>query len=426
MKKNINLIGSSLYSIFLALELSKNKNFKINIYEKTNNFLNAFSSISVGSNLCNPGFHAFEGTRSRNLLNYIKKNFDIKLKKINKSRGIILDNYIIDPKVPIKKWPKEIIKNFNLEKKLKKIRPSEILKKIDRKYIYYLHSNLGDNLELENTLQLIYPWFFPNNYRSNTNDEGSIFLDKIRTKKIKHCYFIPANGLFESLKHNILNKLKKNDISIFLQKDIFLKKEKNLEAYCGKKKLKGLNIFTLPIFSIIPILKGSKLKLPKIKSHKYFTALIEVNQKTEMNNYLEIIVSSHKLKGFRRLSNYSSIRSYKKNIFQIEFIENKHFKNIDSQLQFYLEELAKIIKSNTKSKNDIKIKLINFRFLRLIYSPKNNDISKLSKKVSSFFKKKSNTILPREITWPINTNKQYFFSQIDIKMVRKTYENFKN
>ena len=75
MKKNVNLIGSSLYSIFLALELSKNKNLKINIYEKTNNFLNAFSSISLGRNLCNPGFHAFEGTRSRNLLNYIKKKF---------------------------------------------------------------------------------------------------------------------------------------------------------------------------------------------------------------------------------------------------------------------------------------------------------------------------------------------------------------
>ena len=209
-----------------------------------------------------------------------------------------------------------------------------------------------------------------------------------------------------------------------MRRDIFFKKEKNLEAYCDKKKLKGLNILTVPIFSIIPILKGFKFKLPRIKSNKYYTALIEVNQKTEMNKYLEIIVSSHKLKGFRRLSNYSLIRSYKKNIFQIEFIENKHFKNIDSQLKFYLEELAKVIRSNTKSNNDIKIKLINFKFLRLIFSPKNDDIVKLSKKVSSLFKKKSNTILPREITWPINTNKQYFFSQIDIKMIRKTYENF--
>lgn len=423
MKKNINLIGSSIYSIFLALELSKNKNLKINIYEKTNKFLNAFSSVKVGSNLCNPGFHAFEDIRSRKLLKYIKKNFNITLKKINKSRGIILDKYIIDSRDPIKKWPKEIIKDFNLENKLKKIRPSEIKKKISKKYLNYLHSNLGDNLELENIFQLIYPWFFPNNYRSNINDEGSIFLDKIRTKKIKHSYFIPSNGLFESIKSKILKKLKKNKISVFLQKDIFLKKEKNLEAYCDKKKLNGLNILTLPIFSIVPILGGFKLKLPKIKSFKYYTALIEVNQKTEMNNYLEIIVSSQNLKGFRRLSNYSLIRSYKKNVFQIEFVENKHFENIDAQLHFYIEELAKIITSNTQSKNNIKIKLINFKFLRFIFSPRNDDIVKLSKKVSSFFKKKSNTILPREITWPINTNKQYFFSQIDIKMIKKAYEN---
>ena len=110
------------------------------------------------------------------------------------------------------------------------------------------------------------------------------------------------------------------------------------------------------------MLKGFKFKLPRIKSNKYYTALIEVNQKTEMNKYLEIIVSSRKLKGFRRLSNYSLIRSYKKNIFQIEFVENKHFENINSQLQFYLEELVKIIRSNTKSNNDIKIKLFsNFK-----------------------------------------------------------------
>ena len=183
MKKNINLIGSSLYSIFLAFELSKDKNLKINIYEKTNNFLNAFSSISVGNNLCNPGFHAFEDVRSTKLLNYIKKNFNIKLKKINKSRGIILDKYIIDPRTSIKKWPEQIIKKFNFENKLTKIRPDEIVKKIDKNYIDYLHINLGDNLELENTLQLIYPWFFPNNYRSSLKDEGSIFLDKIRSKK---------------------------------------------------------------------------------------------------------------------------------------------------------------------------------------------------------------------------------------------------
>ena len=73
MKKNINLIGSSLYSIFLAFELSKDKNLKINIYEKTNNFLNAFSSISVGNNLCNPGFHALKALGPETFLNILKK-----------------------------------------------------------------------------------------------------------------------------------------------------------------------------------------------------------------------------------------------------------------------------------------------------------------------------------------------------------------
>ena len=417
MKKNINLIGSSLYSIFLALELSKNKNLKINIYEKTNNFLNAFSSISVGNNLCNPGFHAFEGLRSRKLIAHLKKKFNIKLKKINKSRGIILDKYLIDSRTPINNWPKEIIENFKLEDKLIKLEPKEVKKKINKEYIKYLYSNLGDNLELENTLQLIYPWFFPNNYRSNINDEGSIYLDKIRTKQIKHNYYIPLNGLFNSFKSLIIRKLKKNKINILLNKNISIKKNFFLETYCENKKLSGLTVLTLPIFSIIPILEGFKFKLPKIKSQKYYTALIEVNQKTEINDFLEIIVSSSKLKGFRRLSNYSLIKNYKKNIFQIEFVQNNFFENIKFQLESYIKELEKIIQIKKKSKIDIKIKLIDYKFLRLIFSPKNQDIIKITKKVSSVFKNKSAIILPREITWPINTNKQYFFANNDIKKI---------
>lgn len=47
VKKNINLIGSSLYSVFLALELSKTKKYNIAIYEKSKNFLNSFSSIKI-------------------------------------------------------------------------------------------------------------------------------------------------------------------------------------------------------------------------------------------------------------------------------------------------------------------------------------------------------------------------------------------
>ena len=56
--------------------------------------------------------------------------------------------------------------------------------------------------------------------------KGQFFLIKSDQKKIKHSYFTPTNGLFESLKLNIIKKLKEKNISIFLKKDITLKKEK--------------------------------------------------------------------------------------------------------------------------------------------------------------------------------------------------------
>ena len=84
LKKNINLIGSSLYSIFLALELSKSKKYNIAIYEKSKNFLHSFSSIKIGKKNCNPGFHAFESIRSDKLLKSLKNNFNINLKEKKK------------------------------------------------------------------------------------------------------------------------------------------------------------------------------------------------------------------------------------------------------------------------------------------------------------------------------------------------------
>ena len=404
VKKNINLIGSSLYSVFLALELYKKKKYNIAIYEKSKNFLNSFSSIKIEKKNCNQGFHAFESIRSEKLIKNFKKNFSINLKKKNKSRGIIIDKFILDSREPYKNWPKSITNQYSLKNKETKIKPELVLKKINQKYINFIHNNLGNKFEVENTIQLIYPWFFPNNYLVKSEDEGSIHLNNVRQKKIEHSYYVPKHGLFEELKAPIIKKLKNEGIKIHLNKNITLIKKIFFDVFCDDKKLEGTSIITLPIFTILNSIQNYKLKLPKIRPHKYYTALIKSNTKNVLDDYLEIIVSSEKLKGLRRISNYSFIKKNKNYIYPIEFIEDKNYKNIDLQIKSYVEGLRSIIKKNKNNKKiNIKFKIIGFKFLRYIFSPKNKILNDLVTKFDRLFKNQKNIIIPRYITWPINT-----------------------
>ena len=80
----IILIGCSLYSIFLALNLSKKTKKKIIILESSDRFLKSFSPLKIKNIYCNPGFHSFEKDRSKNIVRYMKRfdlNFTIHAQK---------------------------------------------------------------------------------------------------------------------------------------------------------------------------------------------------------------------------------------------------------------------------------------------------------------------------------------------------------
>jgi len=75
--------------------------------------------------------------------------------------------------------------------------------------------------------------------------------------------------------------------------------------------------------------------------------------------------------------------------------------------------------NKNNKKINIKFKIIGFKFLRYIFSPKNKILNDLVTKFDRLFKNQKNIIIPRYITWPINTNKQYLFSKIDISSIEK-------
>lgn len=416
-KKKINIIGASLYSLFLAYHLSKNKSYQITVYEKSNKLLPSFNHINIKGIKVNPGFHSFEKKRSKSLLNFLKK-FGIKFLQKKKGRGLLINKFLVDETIDINKWPQEIFKSYNLKKNDVNFDLSEIQKKNEKKYCSYLIKNLGEKLNFNNSLQLVYPWFFPKNYSLNSNDEGSKNLNLVRKGKIINSYCFPKGYLFESISSKILIKLKKNKIKFEFNSDIKFDVSKYSKVLLNQKEIQGFNIICLPFFSIIANLINYKIKIPKFKSHKLYTAIIKTKNNNKLNRFTEIISSSHKMKYLRRISRINNYGSEKNFYYQIEFLMDKKINDINKQLENYIYSLEKIL-TTTKLEKNIKFDAKGVEFVRFIYSPNENIINNLILKFEKIFKMDNKIFLPRYITWPINTNKQYYNALEDEKIIKK-------
>lgn len=425
MKKKIYLIGLNLYSIFLSLKIKKDfKDFDISIIEASNDFLKAYQYIKIKNYLVNPGFHAFENVRSIELLKFLKKI--IGLKKISKTRGILIGDNLISYTEEFKQWPKHIISKYKLKKKKIQIDPIKNIKYLNRNYLKYLTSNyFGKNVSYKNTISSAYPWFFPPNYDLLSNDEGSVFNSKIRKKKIKHSFVFPKKGIFFDIALSIKKLLKKEKIKIELNKPIkFLKRKKSI-SYEGYPELNNnKKIICVPVVPLTYSFVQKKIKIP-LKPVKYYTGLIEVKNyiKSDIDKFTEIVTSSEFAYGLTRISLYSDIFNIKKKIYQIEFIEHLNESNPAIQVEKIINLISKFIKFKSQKKSNVK--LIGYSFVRNIFRPSKKLIDNLSKKSVNFFKDNKNVIFPRQITWPINSNKHLHYASEDYNKIIKQFINVK-
>ncbi len=431
MKKKVILIGLNLYSIILSLKIKRDfKNTSVTILEGSKNFLNAYKSIKIGKYRCNPGFHALENIRSNDLVKLFKKVLN--LKKIVRTRGLLIGNNLISFTSKYSDWPKEIKKNYNLKQKKVSVRRQSILSSINNKYLEYLKNNIADKrVSYLNSLSILYPWFFSPNYKLISNDEGEIFNQKIRDKKIKHSFLFPEKGLFEHISKGLKILVKKKGIKVKLKNPVLFERKNEQIIFNGFQDLNDKNnikIICIPIVPLSHAIKSSKIKLPQLKPIKFYTALIEIKNyvNSEFDNFCETIVSSEMAYGLRRISSYSDVVNLnKRKIYQIEFIEHEKILNINDQLNKIIKLMSNFVyfKKNNDSKN---IKVIGVTFVRNVFSPELSTINNLSKKTVNFFKNSKNILFPRQISWPINSNKHMLFAQNDynklIKKIIKTSE----
>ena len=258
---------------------------------------------------------------------------------------------------------------------------------------------------------------FPSNYDLISNDEAAIFNRNIRKKKIKHSYVFPKSGHFNEISKSLKNILKKKQIKIKLNKPIKFTKIRNKIIFNGYKDIDNLNykkIICIPVKPLSDSINkdNNNVKLVPIK---YYTGLIEINNsiKSELDKFCETIVSSEFAYGLIRVSQYSEIFSIQnRKIYQIEFIEHSNENNVEIQIEKIMKLISNFVsfkKVNTKN----NIKLIGYTFVRYIFRPKSNHVKKLVSK--TLFSDHENVIFPRQITWPINSNKHLLYAENDYK-----------
>ena len=134
-------------------------------------------------------------------------------------------------------------------------------------------------------------------------------------------------------------------------------------------------------------------------------------------------MSSEFAYGLLRVSQYSEIFNIKnKKIYQIEFIQHSKEKNIDLQIKRIINLLSNFITFKDQ-KNAHNIKLIGYCWIRNIFRPNKSFINKITSNTVEFFKDKDNIIFPRQITWPINSNKHLLYAEEDYKKKIKKFLN---
>lgn len=414
MKKNIYILGGSLYGCFLAYQFSKSKNHKVHLIESSDKVMSSLNHISLGKFKFNNGLHIFELPRSKNIIKFFKKDLKIKLNFYNNIKKNLFDREIVDYGEKLSDWPDNIKKNVNLRKKI--YNSSQNLEdyfKDDLIDLFKKSSQRFSN-KFNESKRLFLPYFLPGDVKDTRRDEGMIYRNLLKTSKKKFKIALPKKYLFSCLQNPMEKFLKKRGVKIFFNTQItfknnlvrFYKKEKEIKIFMEKiDKIFFCSNSAVMLKDIYPKYLS---ELDKVKIF-FYNCLVEIDKKEKLQYFSEILCLNSKIKNLNRISCPSNHYNFKnKKYLQIELYSKKKLilENIKKNLSFEIKEILSLQK---------KPKIIDFKKTRTIFSPDKFWTKKSIKKCEDWIKKNKKTIISRYNFFPVNMNKTWIWAEEDFR-----------
>ena len=428
MKQNKNIltvriVGAGLYGCLLASQLEKKfrKKIKIDIIESTENIISSYNSINLSKKRMNNGFHGIEYPRAKTLVNFIENTLHLKLVKSKNIRLLGINEYLINYLDKKKIWPKELRDHF-FKKQLSYIDKKNLKEFVDNKYINFLKKigkRYTDNFQ--DIAHNFVPWFFPSEYKIKSHDEGDMFRDLVRDKKVKAFFYFPKSGIFEDIQKKFKKYLDQKKIKIYFNSS--LKFHHDGYSVITKDNI----VLNLPkadhtfFTASSPILlknfdQNTFTSLLKIKK-LYVNKLIEIKNIKNIKNFTEIIFANKKLPNLLRISSLNHILKNKKIIsLQAELIVMN-----PNEINLYDTTLIEIISSLFEIEiNNIKIK--DSKISRTLFFPKKSDRNKAISIIKKEIKKFEN-FHHNYVFGPPNMNKAWINSSRDVQDLWYRFNN---
>ena len=400
--KEIILIGAGLYGCLLAYFL-KRKGHNITLVEKGSNLFSGFEPVKIGKYKINNGFHGIEYPRAKDLKNFLQNKMHLRLKKGVNIRKILIENEIIDTKLGIRDYPSKLRKIYKL-KNLKTYEGQSLNFFFKKDFLKKIDNNLKKfSNDKKISKKFVLPWFLPSNVKNKLSDEGMVFRDRVKQKKIKAYYYYPKNGLFFELNKIFSKKFKQMKINIKLNTKVVLKKGRFF--LLSKETKKEISIKKYLIYncssSIFMLHQYQNTLIKKlIKNKRYFyNILLKIKEKNKHNKFSEIICMSKDMPLLNRISIPHHIKQQSFNFLQLECISRK--KNIAKK------DLINL-KNNIKKSLNLKFcKVEGFKLSRIVYYPSDNWTKLATKKNYNFLKRNNINIKNRNFFSPINMTKAW-------------------
>jgi hypothetical protein len=410
-KKNIHIIGGSLYGCFLAYFFSKKKKYKVFLIENSSTLVNSLNSIEIKNMKLNNGYHIFELPRSVDVVNFFKKKIGIKFKYSPSSKKLLINNHIIDSDKKLEEWPEKLKKKVNLKKNFydEKQNINSYFKKDLTNLIKKNSLRFSDKFSVSKKNFL--PYFLPADVTHKSKESGMVFRDKLKRLKINSKVAAPEKILFSSFQKPLENFLKKRSVTIMFNTNVSFKNKK-IEYYYKDNKIDLIDSNTRKIFFCMNSVLMLKDIYPKyikeLGSAKrfFYNCLVKFNHKEKLNYFSEILCVNKKLPFMNRISFFGNIPNKSKNEFiQIELYSKKEI-NI-SKTQKLIIELKKIFKLKNIPK------LVGVKMTRLIYLLEQRWIKKSSAKCKKWINLNEKKIVTKLDFTPININKQWLYAKKD-------------